>query len=228
MAEGMNVEAAHKLSHAHHDGPGDKRRWEAAIEIVEVLFLAVIAIVTAWSGYQAAQWDGQQGLKYGIASRERFEADAASTLGGQQIVADSAGFTAWLQAKDAGNKSLQRILVRRFTPDYRVAFADWLKTDPLNNPAAPPGPAYMPSFKNPNLEEAKRLNAQASVSFEEGTSSRETAEKYVRATVFFASVLFLVAIAQRFKIHRVRVGANALACALLLYACISVATLPRL
>jgi hypothetical protein len=228
MAEGMNVEAAHKLSHAQHHTPEPKRRWEAAIEIVEVLFLAVIAIVTAWSGYQAAQWDGQQGLKYGVASRERFEADAASTAGGQQLVADSAGFTAWLQAEDAGNKRLQTILVRRFTPDYRSAFAAWLKTDPLNNPSAPAGPAYMPGFKNPNLEQAKNLNEQASVSFEQGTAARETAEKYVRATVFFASVLFLVAIAQRFKIHRVRVGANALACAMLIYACISVATLPRL
>ena len=228
MAEGMNVEAAHKLSHAPHGAPGNQRRWEAAIEIVEVLFLAVIAIVTAWSGYQAAQWDGQQGLKYGIASRERFEADAASTAGGQKLIADSAGFTAWLQAEDAGNKRLQTIIVRRFTPDYRTAFAAWLKTDPLNDPSAPAGPAYMPSYKNPDLEEAKSLNAQAAASFDEGTEARETAEKYVRATVFFASVLFLVAIAQRFKIHRVRVGANALACALLLYACISVATLPRL
>ena len=117
MAEGMNVEAAHKLSHAHHHPPRDKRCWEAAIEIVEVLFLAVIAIVTAWSGYRAAKWDGEQGLKYGVASRERFEADAASTAGGQQLFADSAGFTAWLQAHDAGNERLQTILVRRFTPD---------------------------------------------------------------------------------------------------------------
>jgi hypothetical protein len=228
MAEGMNVEAAHKLSHAPHHLPGDKRRREAAIEIVEVLFLAVIAIVTAWSGYQAAKWDGEQGLKYGIASRERFEADAASTAGGQQLVADSAGFTAWLQAEDAGDKRLQTILVHRFTPDYRAAFEAWLKTDPLSNTSAPAGPGYMPGFKNPNIEQAKMLNEQAAANFEQGTAARETAEKYVRATVFFASVLFLVAIAQRFKIHRVRVGANALACVLLLYACISVATLPRL
>ena len=227
MAEGMNVEAAHKLSHAHHDGQGDKRRWEAAIEIVEVLFLAVIAIVTAWSGYQAAQWDGQQGLKYGIALRERFEADAASTLGGQQIVADSAGFTAWLQAEDAGNTSLQRILVRRFTPDYRVAFADWLKTDPLNNPAAPPGPAYMPSFKNPNLEEAKRLNAQASTLRGGDVLARDGGE--VRPC---DGLLRLGALPRRDRPalqDPSRAGGGERAgLRLLLYACISVATLPRL
>jgi hypothetical protein len=43
--------------------------------------------------------------------------------------------------------------------------------------------------------EADRLNAEASRMFDEGTAARETADKYVRDTVLFASVLFLVAIA---------------------------------
>jgi hypothetical protein len=45
--------------------------------------------------------------------------------------------------------------------DYREAFDEWLKLDPLNNPSATPGRAYMPGYKNPNLEEAEQLNTEA-------------------------------------------------------------------
>jgi hypothetical protein len=53
-------------------------------------------------------------------------------------------FTAWLQATSAHDSQLAALYVRRFTPDYRTAFQAWLKTDPLTNPGAPAGPAYMP------------------------------------------------------------------------------------
>jgi hypothetical protein len=48
----------------------------------------------------------------------------------------------------------------------------------------------MPGFHQPDLAQADQLNAQASELFGEGTSARETANKYVRDTVLFASVLF--------------------------------------
>jgi len=199
MPEGMNVEVAHKLSE-HEKTDRHKQRWEEVYEIFEVLVLAIAAIATAWTGYQAARGDGAQ----------------------------SAMFNGWLQARAANNPQLEAVFVRRFTPDYRSAFAAWLKTDPFTNPAAPAGPGYMPQYRNPQLEQAKRLNDQAAVTFEEGTAARETADKYVRATVLFALVLFLVAVGQRFKVRGVRIAANAVAVGLLAYALFTVSTLPRL
>ena len=197
------------------------------IEIVQVIVLALVAIATAWSGYQATQWGGRQAQLYGQASTTRFAADAESTRGGQIVVADSSMFTAWLQARAAGDRQLQAVLVRRFSPEYRTAFAAWLRTDPFTDPSAPPGPGYMPGFSQPDLERAAALNDQASALFAEGTDARETANKYVRDTVVFATVLFLVAVAQRFKERRIRIAANALALGLLAYSLISVVILPR-
>jgi hypothetical protein len=197
------------------------------IEIVEVAVLALVAIATAWSGYQATQWGGRQALLYGQASTTRFAADAASTRGGQIVVADSSMFTAWLQARAVGDRQLQDVLVRRFSPEYRTVFAAWLRTDPFTDPSAPPGPGYMPGFSQPDLERAAALNDQASGLFAMGTDARETANKYVRDTVLFATVLFLIAVAQRFKERRIRIGANALALGLLAYSLISVVILPR-
>jgi hypothetical protein len=227
MPEGMNVEVAHKLSEQEH-AARVRHRWVELTEILEVLVLAIAAIATAWSGYQAARGDGHQSVLYGESSRDRFQADAASTLGGQQLAADASMFTAWLQAREADNPQLQAALVRRFTPEYRSAFQAWLETDPFTDPAAPPGPGYMPSYRNPQLEEAKRLNDQASAAFAGGTAARETADRYVRVTVLFALVLFLVAVGQRFRVRGVRIGVNALAVGLLVYGLVTVSTLPRL
>ena len=203
-------------------------RWEKALEIAEVAVLAIVAIATAYSGYQGTKWGGEQARLYGLASTTRFEADAASTLGGQQLVADASFFTAWLQAHAAGDAKLETMLVQRFTPEYADAFQDWLTTDPFTNPDAPAGPGYMPGFANPSMTKAAQLNDQASVYFAAGTAARETANKYVRQTVQFASVLFLVAIAQRFRLRGVGIGANALAFALLLYTLYGVERLPRI
>jgi hypothetical protein len=223
VPESSNVEIAHKLSE------GGERHLKAEVfEIIEVLVLAIVAIATAWSGYQAAKWDGRQSVLYGTASSDRFEADAAAAFGGQQLTADSAGFTAWLQASAVGDSHLQTIMVRRFTPDYRAAFEDWVQTNPLTNNAAPPGPVYMPSFHNPSLDQAKKLNAKAADTFEAGTSAGETGDVYVRNTVLLASVLFLIAIAQRLKIRAVRLGGSAIGLALLAFTLISLVRLPRL
>ncbi len=205
-----------------------QQRWEKVVEILEVSALAIVAIATAFSGYQGTQWGGEQARLYGLASSTRFEAEAASTLGGQELVADSAFLTAWLQAHQADDRQLQAMLERRFTPDYADAFRDWLATDPFTNPDAPPGPVAMPGYSNPSMAKAAKLNAQASAYFAAGTDARENANKYVRETVLFASVLFVIAIAQRFQLRGVRIGANALALALLAYTVYGIGSLPRI
>ena len=227
MPEQMNVEVAHKLSERESTA-GEKRRWEEIIEIVEVVVLALAAIATAWSGYQAARGDGEQSVLYSEASVYRVQANTAATSGQQRLAADGAMFSAWLQAKAANDPALQAMLVRRFSPEYRAAFTAWLDTKPFTSPDAPPGPGYMPVYHNPQMEQATQLNEKAAVIEEEGTHARHTAEKYVSATVLFALVLFLVAVGQRFRLRGVRIAVLVLALGLLSYALYNVANLPRL
>lgn len=204
-----------------------KRRWETLVEIAEVLVLAIVAVATSYSGYMAARWDGRQALLYGHASTDRFRADAASTRGGQELVADASIFTAYLQAHAAGDTKLATQYVRRFTPDYQAAFLAWLKTDPFTSPSAPAGPADMPQYRNPQVENAAHLNAAASAAFDQGSIARDNAESYLRDTVLFATVLFVVAIAQRFKVRAVRVTTTAIALSLAAYTVAEMLTLPR-
>jgi hypothetical protein len=231
----MSAEASSQAAAAGENVPKEKkekesqrkRRWETLVEVVEVIVLAIVAVATSYSGYVAARWDGRQALLYGHASTDRFRADAASTRGGQELVADASIFTAYLQAHSAGDTKLVTQYVRRFTPDYRTAFNAWLMTSPFTNPAAPAGPAEMPQYRNPQLEAAAHLNATASATFDEGSIARDNAEAYLRDTVLFATVLFVVAIAQRFKVRSVRVTTTAIALALAGYTVIVMLTLPR-
>ncbi|MGZ8662743.1 MAG: hypothetical protein ACXWYI_11785 [Actinomycetota bacterium] len=229
MPEGMNVEVAHKLSEGGEPVESDERRhWTELAEILEVIVLALVAIATAWSGYQAARWDGRQAYLYGTASRMRIEADEALTLGGQQKLLDVTTFNTWIDAQRSGDEKLAALYIRRFSPEFKVAFDAWVATDPANNPDAPPGPSFMPEYVNPGTEKGQELNDEASATFDEGTEARENADRYVRQTVLLATVLFLVAIAQRFKYRAVRMTAAGIAVAVLILAVSGIVTLPRI
>jgi hypothetical protein len=229
MPEAQNVDIAHHLhevSERQKEEEKEERHRSMLHEIIEALLLALVAILTAWSGYQAARWDGRNALYYGEANKDRVTATQVSNLGGQFLLFDATTFNGWLAATVQGNTTLGPIYVQRFTPPYRVAFDAWLKTDPLHNPKAPPGPGYMPQYHNPQLDQANALNNAASAVFEQGTSARETADKYVRATILLATVLFLVALSQRFKAGPIRLALLVLGTGLVAYALAELATYP--
>ena len=229
MPEGnFNAEiASHLREHQELQPGGEGHLRLEVLEILEAILLAIVAISTALSGYQAAKWDGVSGRDYATASRLRVQADQASLTSNQTIIYNSGNLTAWLQADTSGDTKLAAILARRFTPNYQVAFKAWLKTDPLTNPSAPPGPRYMPQYKDPLTAQATALSDQSSKAYENGVDSRDTADRYVRLTVILAAVLFLVAVGQRFRIRRVRLAVLGVAGALIVYCAVLLVIYPR-
>jgi len=223
MPESANVEIAHNL-HERGDG-GHTRPW---VEIAEAVLLAVVAIATAWSGYQSALWDGHEAKLYGEASKLRFQANAHESRAGQEQVYDGETLNSWLQAKLTGQERTAAAFERRFRLEYRPAFRAWLETDPLHNPKAPAGPIFMPQYRNADLAQAAALNGQASATFTRGSDARDNGDHYVRTTVLLATVLFLIALSQRFRAHGVRMSVLALALVLLAVALGLVISYPRL
>jgi hypothetical protein len=228
MSEEIGIEAAYRLSERRGRPPGDERRRKEISELIEVVILAIVAVATAWSVYQAARWEGRQAFLYSESTRLRIEADESATLGGQQRLLDVSTFNTWIEADALGQDEIADLYVDRFSPEYREAFEAWLALDPLSNPNAPPGPSFMPEYRNERIELAAELNDRARETFDEGTEARETADRYVRLTVLFATVLFLVAVSQRFTFHAVRLAANGLAAVLMFIALIGLLVLPRI
>ena len=236
MPEGnINAEVAeHLREHGAHDEHGEtaghqpSRRRIETLEILEAILLAIVALVTATSGYQAARWDGESARAYATSSRLRAEGNEAQLTANQTLIYNAGNFTAWLQAYDAKDKSLEQLFARRFTPEYKVAFDAWVAIGGLTDPNAPPGPRYMPEYADPLVEKATELNKEAAHAFDLGVSTRVTAEKYVRITVVLAAVLFLIAIGQRFKVRGVRYSVNIVAGVFLVYSLYLFAIYPHL
>ncbi len=226
-AGGANIEIAHHLNETdEHKGP--RSRWHELLEVVEAIVLALVAICTAWSGYQAAKWDGMQDELYEQSTRLRVQAQGLATRGGQEQMFDASIVTEWLKSESTGQHKLAELFERRFRPEAKVAFEAWLKTDPLNNPDAPPGPLVMKEYHNAASERAVGMGNEATELFERGTAARATSDKYVRVTVVLATVLLLVAISQRFKTHGVRMGLAVVALLLIFIPLTRLLLLPRL
>jgi hypothetical protein len=231
-----NLEIAkHLQEHGSHDpaggqdagGHGRHRLRIEIIEILEAILLAFVALTTAWSGYQAARWDGHSAEGYATASRLRVESEQASLQSGQLALYDTTAFNTWLTANAGGDTKLADLMVKRFTPNYRVAFDAWLKLDPLSNPKAPVGPRFMPQYKDPLQAQAATLSNESTGAFNDGVNSRKRAEDYVGVTVVLAAVLFLVALGQRFKLRGVRIAVTCVAGGFLVYVLALIATFPR-
>jgi hypothetical protein len=202
-------------------------RWEV-IEIIEALILALVAVATAWSGYQAAAWAGKRAQDYARANSLRVTAEGLATLSGQERIYDSDTFSSWLAAKLDGKTEASEFFERRFRDEYRAAFAAWMKTDPFNNAQAPAGPIFMPDYHNAKHEQFLDLNKQAKYIADQGTKSGETGDQYVRITVLLATVLLITAIGQRFRFRSVRVLFMILAWLLLCVPLWQLLMLPRI
>jgi len=208
-------------------GDTSQARFEM-IEILEAMVLALVAVATAWSGYQAAQWAGKRAEHYAEATRFRVTAEGLATLAGQERIYDSDTFNSWLAAKLDGKEKAAEFFERRFRDEYRPAFTAWLRTDPFKNAQAPPGPIFMPDYHNAKHEQFLGLNKEAAQMAERGTKSGETGDEYVRITVLLATVLLITAIGQRFRFEVVRVVFMILAFLLLCLPLSRLLMLPRI
>ena len=152
MPEGnINAEVAEHLrehgAHDEHDDAAHKpsRRRIETIEILEAILLAIVAVATALSGYQAALWDGESAKEYATSSRLRTEGQSTALTANQTLIYNAGNFTAWLQASAAADESLQKLLERRFSPELRGRVRRvGRRSTPWTTPSAPPGPRFMP------------------------------------------------------------------------------------
>ena len=221
-AGNTNIEVAEALT----EGPSQYLGHEI-LEIAEAMVLALVAIATAWSGYQAELWLGHQAELFGQANSVRIQAEGAATSANQERLYNASTVVAWLKAEATNDKRLTTLFERRFLPEFRPAFEAWKKTDPLNNPNAPAGPQLMAEYRSSKTEAAAKLKDQATDLFDEGVRAEQRSNQYARATVTLATVLLLVAISRRFETRGVRIALVLLAVFLLCFPIYHILRLPR-
>jgi hypothetical protein len=225
----VHVHAPHELSESpERSGEGEEQtdtreRW---LELGAVILLSLATLATAWSGYQAALWSGEQSQRYSQASALRVRADEDTVTGGQLHLGDLMLVNGWFNATETGNRRLAADYRRRFRPAFQPVFNAWLALDPLTNRRAPPGPTYMPQYHPAPFAAAAVADAKANRLFAEGSQAKTNDDDHILATVFFAAVLFLAAISLRLQWDRLRILVLSFGSVVFLGALVYVLTMP--
>jgi len=181
--EGSTVEES---AAAHAPQPGE------AHELIAVILLSLVAMLTAWCGFQASKWGGDSSVAFSEASDARIQASGFESQARDARGLDLAVYAQWVEAEVNGNQMLADYIEARFTPEFDAAFAAWEADGRLEN-----GPFTREEYIPAGTDESAATRAEADASFQRALDFNEKGDNYSLITVLFALVLFLSAIAQR-------------------------------
>jgi hypothetical protein len=172
----------------------ETRATRTRLELLATILLAAATVATAWSGYQASRWNGEQAKAFSRAGALRVESAKAEAHANALTQIDVAVFSSWVNALGAGKPALAAFYERRFRPEFRPAVKAWQATEPFTNTHAPLSPFRMPQYRLAAQAQADRLEAEAELFAGKGRTNVQRATNYVLGVVLFASALFFAGI----------------------------------
>ncbi|MGZ8804916.1 MAG: hypothetical protein ACXWZG_06405, partial [Microbacterium sp.] len=87
------------------ESAGSTRQHSEREELVAVILLSLVAVLTAWCGFQSAKWGGDSSVAFSEASATRIEASDFESQARDARSVDLAVYTQWILAganDDAG------------------------------------------------------------------------------------------------------------------------------
>jgi hypothetical protein len=196
------------------------------VELVATVLLAVSAVATAWSGYQATRWNGEQAKASARTNAIRIDAARAQGLSEAQKEVDVATFIQWVDAYAHRETELTTFYARRFRDEFTPAFAAWLATKPLTNADAPLTPFVMPQYRLAAEVEAERLDAEAEESAALVRRNIQRSTNYVLGVVLFSVALFFAGTSTKLTNPRLRAFAVGVGCVVFLGTLVWIASSP--
>jgi hypothetical protein len=196
------------------------------VELAAALLLALAAVATAWSSYQATRWNGEQAKTASRVNAVRIDAARAADLARSQTQVDIATFIQWVDAYANDEAELARFYRTRFRDEFKPAFNAWIATRPLRTPDAPPTPFAMPQYRLEATAETHRLDAEEAVLAAEVRRNIQRASNYVLGVVMCAVALFFAGISTKLGSPGLRTAMVALGWLVFLGAVAWIATSP--
>jgi hypothetical protein len=167
------------------------------LDVIAAVLLALATVATAWSGYQASRWNGEQAKAAARANAARIESTKAAGLANTQTQVDVATFTSWVDAYAQGQTELADFYFKRFRREFKPAVVAWVATRPRHNPDAPLTPFAMPEYRLAARTAADRLETTADAYAAKARTNIERSTNYVLGVVLFAAVLFFAGISMK-------------------------------
>jgi hypothetical protein len=167
------------------------------IEIGATVLLALAAVSTAWSSYQAARWNGEQAKTSSAVNKARIDAARAADLANAQQEVDVATFSQWIDAYARKEARLAAFYFKRFRAEFKPAVNAWLATRPLESDGAPLTPFAMPEYRLAATAEAERLDRRGEELAAQVRRDIQRSTNYVLGVVLFAVALFFAGMSTR-------------------------------
>jgi hypothetical protein len=196
------------------------------LELAAALLLALAAVMTAWSSYQATRWNGEQAKTTSRVNNVRLHAARAADLATSQTQVDIATFVQWVDAYAQDQAELASFYRARFREEFKPAFEAWLDTKPLQTPGAPPTPFAMPEYKLAAAAEADKLDDESERLAAQVRRDIQRSSNYVLGVVLCAVALFFAGMSTRLSTRGVRAAMLAVGWAIFAGALIWIATSP--
>jgi hypothetical protein len=196
------------------------------VEVLATVLLALAAVATAWSSYQAARWNGEQAKASAAVSKARIQAARASDLANAQTQVDVATFTQWVDAYTRNENELADFYFKRFRAEFKPAVDAWIATRPLKNTDAPLTPFAMPEYRLAASEQAERLDRRAEALSADVRRNIQRSTNYVLGVVLFAVALFFAGMSAKLGSPGPRRALLAVGCLAFVGAAAWIATFP--
>jgi hypothetical protein len=194
--------------------------------VLSAVLLALATVATAWSGYQASRWNGEQAKAFSKANSNRIESTRASNLATSQTQIDVATFVQWVDAYAKKETRLADFYFKRFRAEFKPAVDAWIATKPLKNATAPLTPFAMPQYKLAAQEQADRLEREADAWAAKARANIGRSTNYVLCVVLFAAALFFAGMSAKLPDRRIRVVLLSFGIAVFLGTIVWLATFP--
>jgi hypothetical protein len=196
------------------------------VEVVATVLLALAAVATAWSSYQAARWNGEQAKTAGRVNKARIDAARASDLANAQQEIDVATFMQWVDSFARGETELTTFYRERFREEFKPAFDAWIATRPLQTEGAPLTPFAMPQYRLAAEAEAEQLDQDAELLATQVRRDIQRASNYVLGVALFAVALFFAGMSTKLTAPGTRKIMVAVGCLVFLGTAVWIATSP--
>ena len=171
------------------------------IGLITAMMLAVAIVAIAWCAYQSALWHTIETFKLRDVTSDVMNYVLKELQQGQRNIIGVETFTQYANALIRKEQNLRDFYYERFRPDLKVAVDAWLKTDPLNNPNAPPTPFAMKEFNTTFTLEAEQFAKDSQLKLDEAHQAAKNSDDYIMLTVVYSAVLFTGAILEK-MLHR--------------------------
>lgn len=203
--------------------PAKRHNW---LEIVATLLLSVAAVATAWAGYQATRWNGEQARAASRTTALRMDATRAQGLAESETQVDVATFIQWVDATARDEDELAAFYVERFRPEFKDAFEEWIALEPMATPGAPRSPFAMDDYRTEATAQTAAIDLEAEASSAKVSTDIQRASNYVLTVVLMSVALFFAGISTKLTAPRLRMITLGVGCIVFLGAAIWMATFP--